>query len=554
MDAVAEPPVKRRRLRWLQVSLRGFLLLVLIFCVWLGVTVRRARRQEEIVRKVSVESRNFVRYAHELDDEGAQLPSVVEPGPVWLRDRIGDHFFFEPRFLSLLKYDDDLLREAVQLRGIEFVSLAEANDARLMQLREWKGLRALDAASPYVTRKGLEELSLHRELRHISVRGAWITDEDLKLLKPLKKLTFLNVRDTQVTTEGAAWIEKNWPGISFGRGNDFVKDDDAKKVRERLSDVNARVNASNVGTVVVIHLLGKESTDAELLRLSEFEKLQMIYLYDTSVTADGVRALQRLRPLVTVRPNLLGPAPLEIEVHNRLKQLGLEIALDDDGFVQRITGTDSQVSDDDFAAVVQCGRIRDIVCDSEELGDAAIRRVATLPLLASLELSNAQITDDGLLALRPANGLRVVTLRGNDATDAGLEGLAGKHNLLALTLWEIAITSDGLTHLETCSRLQRLDLSGAEFSPNTLAYFSRSTSLNSLHLDGSNVTDADLATLGSFPQLLAISLRDTAVTDVGLHSLRRFGNLRSVIVEETAVTEAGAESFSKMLPKCDVRH
>lgn len=80
-EVIAATRTPLRRLRWFQWSLRGFLLAMLAFCVWLGFTVHRARQQEAIVQRILANSRNGVFYAHELDAQGKRIKSPLPHGP-----------------------------------------------------------------------------------------------------------------------------------------------------------------------------------------------------------------------------------------------------------------------------------------------------------------------------------------------------------------------------------------------------------------------------------------------------------------------------------------
>src|SRR5688500_17503999 len=74
-----------------RISLRVALILIAVLCVWLGKISIDARRQKEAVEwvkknggivKYDWEPRNLQRIVH-----------VTRPGPKWLRELVGDHFF-----------------------------------------------------------------------------------------------------------------------------------------------------------------------------------------------------------------------------------------------------------------------------------------------------------------------------------------------------------------------------------------------------------------------------------------------------------------------------
>lgn len=77
------------RRRWLQFSLRGFLIMLTAFAVWLGVVAHRAREQREAVEAIRALG-GYVLYEGE-DRFGEE---AEQAGPAWLRKIIGDDYFY----------------------------------------------------------------------------------------------------------------------------------------------------------------------------------------------------------------------------------------------------------------------------------------------------------------------------------------------------------------------------------------------------------------------------------------------------------------------------
>jgi hypothetical protein len=91
--------------RWLQYSLRSFLILLTALAVWLGIIVKRAAEQREAVKAIEALG-GRVTYDWKLSGfEGCSvgLPRgpLPEPrGPRWLRWLVGDEYFQEVRLVK----------------------------------------------------------------------------------------------------------------------------------------------------------------------------------------------------------------------------------------------------------------------------------------------------------------------------------------------------------------------------------------------------------------------------------------------------------------------
>ncbi len=86
--------------RWLQFSLRTFLIVLTVGCLWLGSKVERARKQREAVEAIEAVG-GVVQYDWQGDiaswkciAEFRLAPVATEPPtPKWLRVLVGDHWF-----------------------------------------------------------------------------------------------------------------------------------------------------------------------------------------------------------------------------------------------------------------------------------------------------------------------------------------------------------------------------------------------------------------------------------------------------------------------------
>ena len=73
------------RRRYLQFSLRTFLVLLTLVCVWFGWQVNRVNRQRKAVAWV-LEMGGSVLYDYEVDDKGNTIADAKPTSPEWLPD------------------------------------------------------------------------------------------------------------------------------------------------------------------------------------------------------------------------------------------------------------------------------------------------------------------------------------------------------------------------------------------------------------------------------------------------------------------------------------
>ena len=137
-----------------QFSVRSLLVLtvaVAIPCNWLGVEIKGARKQREILAKLGGE----VTYDWQINAMSRQLPNIRPPEPAWLRSLLGDDFFGQVVDVNL---EDSQVRDAglEYLKGLDhlegvWLNYAQSTDAGLEHI---KGLNHL---SYLMLERGLTE-------------------------------------------------------------------------------------------------------------------------------------------------------------------------------------------------------------------------------------------------------------------------------------------------------------------------------------------------------------------------------------------------------------
>jgi len=192
---------------------------VTVFCVWLGITAKRARDQKQAVEAV-LEMGGDVYYQHaNFPGPGEPLPGRRRlgdpPGPVWLRQIIGNEYFFTVVQIHLRGPEVNDLSMVAVGRLTDVTSLihdaANITDAGLANLKSLTNLQVLSLFSTQITDAGLEHLKGLSNLQTLYLGHNQITDAGLVHLKGLTNLKDLNLRSTSVTDEGVQKLQQALP-------------------------------------------------------------------------------------------------------------------------------------------------------------------------------------------------------------------------------------------------------------------------------------------------------------------------------------------------------
>jgi hypothetical protein len=224
---------KKRRRRWLQFSLRSFLIAVAVFGVWFGFLVRSARKQqaavEAILRDGGVVFYDFQSARPPASRYDAEAKSTV---PAWLLTRLGVDLFHDVEAIIIFdasKITDEALPHIARLTRLRRLHLAGAmniTDAGVAHLASLQRLEVFDvervkvgneclrivASLPLieficmdetrVSDEGLSHLKRLRQLKSLSFNGNDITDAGLEQLAGLSSLEHLSLCGTKVTSDG----------------------------------------------------------------------------------------------------------------------------------------------------------------------------------------------------------------------------------------------------------------------------------------------------------------------------------------------------------------
>ncbi len=183
---------------------------------------------------------------------------------------------------------------------------------------------------------------------------------------------------------------------------------------------------------------GKTFDDEALARFIKTygDRIRGLYLENTGVTDEGLRALAGLSHIETLAIGNLDP---------RQRPPGIDLspeAVTDTGLVH-LKGLKS---------------LRNLTLGGLPITDAGLAALNDLPNLGGLYLYGTRVRGPGLGRLKSLPALAVLYLDGSAVTDEGLGALAGATNLQALSLVGAPISGPGLSQLKALPKLNRLDV------------------------------------------------------------------------------------------------
>ena len=319
--------------RWLKLSLRTFLVLLTVGCIWLGWTVNRARQQRAAKEWVTGLG-GKVYYDVEFRDNGRpKVGAGTPPGPAWLRRLVGIDYvatikgvdiFFDSsagalpsdpldltpfasladlRFLNLsasversrrlLEVKD--LSPLSNLKKLRYLHLTNTNVNDIEPLSDLTQLVYLDL--DYTRVSDLSPIKNLKKLGHLDLSG----NPQIKVIEPLAELTNLRMLDLNSTGVSDVTALSDLPNLSF------LELDDTP-----VSDISPLSDLRNLGN---LNLGNTSVTDISPLR--NMTQLSALNLGDTKVS--DIEPLRNLTQLKYLRLNRT--KVVDIEPLNNLKRL-----------------------------------------------------------------------------------------------------------------------------------------------------------------------------------------------------------------------------------------
>ncbi len=245
------------RRRFFRYSLRTLFLVVTVFCIWLGIIANRARDQKHAV-EVILEAGGHVMYEHQIIvlgmhhsrmlSPGTPSYSTEPPGPEWLRQVIGDEYFFRVHSVSLRESEVNS-----EVMGATLAMIGRLND-----------LRSVDLSDLQITDAGMVHLRELNNLRWLFLDDTNVNDAKLEHVKRLIKLEWLHLDSTEITDAGL-------------------------------------VNLKGLVGLIGLSLSYTQITFAGMEHLYALTNLEEIHLYGTQITNEDAKIFQQALPNCEIR-------------------------------------------------------------------------------------------------------------------------------------------------------------------------------------------------------------------------------------------------------------
>ena len=356
--AVAMKSPKRRR--GFRVSLRVFMLLVLVAGGGLGWKANKARRIRRAVAEVQrLGGSAYYDYEfHATKDRN----SIPRPEPRWLQRLLGPEYFHDVRYVSInfpvLAADEPSrikdLAFLSDLKELQWLYLANsgADDAAFHRLTPLPRLQVLSLYEPRVGDAGLAWLSGCHDLKMLTVSSPLCGDETARRVGRLKTLTKLGLYASKMTDEGV----------------------------EALSSLDSLTR---------LDLFGENLGDRSLAVASRFPNLDWLTVGRLNrATNSGYGRLASLTKLCHL--SLHGPSLANWDMRSMAALTSVEI----------LVLSETNLGRTAISAESIPPSLRVVFVSNASIGDGSLDVIAKSPGLKTFEISDSELSDQAIRRLR----------------------------------------------------------------------------------------------------------------------------------------------------------
>jgi hypothetical protein len=194
-----------------------------------------------------------------------------------------------------------------------------------------------------------------------------------------------------------------------------------------------------------------------------------------------------------------------------------------------------------------------------EIKDKDLELLTRFKYLALVNLYSTAISGEGIISLSKLGILSELNLNSIDFEPkystciSKLDGLTSLRSiselkkLQSLDISNTQISNEGLIALSKMHSLQKLWLSGnRSLSDNCLVHLTELAQLSELHLNYTSITGVGLSSLKATRTLACLNFWGTELDDHSIQAITRFENLHTLYLSETGITDNGVKLISKL--------
>jgi internalin A len=214
---VLAKPVACRWRRYLRLSLRGLIVLVLLIGVALGWLVRSAHIQRDAVAAIE-NARGIASYDWQRKGQ-TYSPGAMPDAPRWLVDLIGVDYFGHVTHVAIC-YPSN------------------TTEVPMAQIEHLTRLKSLCLSGSTISDEGLAHVTGLTNLSILELTGTRITDAGLAHLKGLANLAELHLDSTQTTAAGLKNLKALTKLTHVVLDGEQINDTGVKELRQALPSLN----------------------------------------------------------------------------------------------------------------------------------------------------------------------------------------------------------------------------------------------------------------------------------------------------------------------------
>gem|GEM_PF-2378856 len=439
------------RRRWLQFSLRGFIVLMALAAVlmgWWSYWHHRIRKQRTALEEIaSLQGRLTKRTNLWIN---RPIISSVNRTPWWLRAD-GEKTIPVTTGVSfdLLSYDDG------------FPEKSGLRDRDLRMLAVFPYLYEVSVPRSEVGDDGLAWVKPLRRLRRLDLSQTPVQDDDLAALAGLRELQSLTLDGVQLRGEGLAYLAgcRNLQSLV-------------------LTDVPLTIDgAKHLNGLSSLKELNLQSQDLSQLNLHDLPELLELSIHLTDDEADVRLAnLPKLHNLNIVLENSFAPRRLWLDDLPALNRLTLQLWNEPEASsnefslqlrrlpsLEHLQLSGGRLPEGSLREVSQLPNLSYLYLDCKAgVDEAAVEIIRPMPNLLHLDLGTSAVSDDGLRAISNISTLRALMVS-SSGTNTGMEALTALPNLRELHLADAIGEVDPARTFAKMKGLQHLSLTNCRF-------------------------------------------------------------------------------------------